>query len=216
MLAHITRLIAELIEDILLSIQASFGRDSVELRMRRLRNVYYNDETVTVRHRRVKEILSDHVAPAYYTYYERMLASERATYQVSKDLHAGTRTDELLDQMQRLGERIAELVDQLQNADRIQTLYPADSESALTAQQAREWLVGRIEEGLTMHGDIPAKVMGFATAAPNHGLQRYSARIENLTNRLDDIADTYTEISQTTPERIREFLAEQDDSSATT
>ncbi len=210
-LAQVMRLIEELVEDILLNIEATFKPDSVELRLKRLRHVYYNDDTVTVRHRRVKDILREKVSPEYYTFYERILAAERATYHISKDLHAGARTDELLQQMQHLGERIAALVEQLQNADRIIRLYPPESDNAASSQAAREWLLGRIEEALQMHGDIPAKVMSFTTVATDHSLARYSASIENLTNRLDDIADSYAEISQATPQRIQEFLANADD-----
>jgi hypothetical protein len=203
-------LIRSLFGEIMLNIDNSLRPENAETRIRRLRYLYYDDPKADMTYRRVKEVVREYVDPAYYGYYERIFSAERAAYQMSRTLHKGTRANELLAQMQELSAKIILLVEQLQNADKIAKLYPADSPNAASVAESRGWLVERIEQALAIHGSIPAKMMSFQTTTAGRGIDKFNERIARLTERLDDIAESYADLDGS-PDYQRELMNDDDE-----
>lgn len=184
-----------LLDQILMILDLPTLTDNLDIRMARLRRIYYDDPKVTVDYRRVRDILRGHVKKGYRYYYQELLAAERATYQASRKLHSGTRADDLLYQVQRLGDKIARLIEELQDLDDIGRLYQnQDSAEAQTVERTRRTLTQRIEDALRLQKAIPARVIAFGSSTAERGIDRLQARIQRLANRLDDIAETYDEI----------------------
>jgi hypothetical protein len=209
-LERLWELVRSLLGEIIFNIDNSLRPENVETRVRRLRYIYYDDPAATIKYRRVKEVLRDYVDPTYYSYYERIFSAERATYHMTKSLHSGARGDDLLLQMQDLSAKIVRLVEQLQQADKIAKLYPKDSPNTATLDESRKWLIERIEQALEIHGSIPAKIMSFQTVATGRGIDKFSERIARLTNRLDDIADSYADVDNYTPDYLRDLMDDDD------
>ena len=174
--------------------------------MQRLRRLYYNDPKVNITYRRVRDVLRGHVDAKYHDYYERMMAAERATHSIIKNMHTQTHSTELLEQMQNLGLKVARLIEQLQNSDQIDRLYQPGSKESQMVAESRQWLEQHIEHALEIHAGIPARVMSFSTVAAGRGIEKLSERIARLTERLDDIADAYTDIDNYTPEHLRALI----------
>jgi hypothetical protein len=207
--SRLGRFLRNLLDQLMMIFDLSTLDDSVETRLRRLRFIYYNDADVTIKYRRVRDVLRGHVSEAYHDFYQRMLSAERATFRAGKSLHAGARADDLLTQMQALADKIARLIEQVEHADKIAALYPAGSTDANLVAASRQWLLDRIEEALEVHGGVPARVMSFNTVATGRGVDKLSERIARLTNRLDDIADSYADIDDYSADNLSRFM--QDD-----
>jgi hypothetical protein len=172
---------------------------SIDIRLARLRRIYYDDPKAAVTYRRVRDILRGHVDKAYHHYYQDLLSAERAIYQTTRKLHIGTRADDLFYQVQRLGEKIARLVEELQDLDQIATLYTdPNTPEAQSVARARQSLQQRIEDALQVQKSIPARLLAFGTSTAGRGMDRMQERIERLALRLDDIAATYDEIDDIT------------------
>ena len=208
--ARVGRFIRNLVDQLLMILDLTTLDDSVEGRLRRLRFIYYNDSDVDISYRRVRDVLRGHVSEPYRDFYQRMLSAERATFRAAKSLHSGARADDLLSQMQALAEKTARLIEQVEHADKIAKLYPAGSADADIVAESRQWLLNRIEEALEVHGGVPARVMSLNTVATGRGVDKLSERIARLTNRLDDIADSYADIDDYSADNLRRFM--QDDS----
>ena len=183
--------------------------DSVETRLKRLRHIYYDHPKVNATYRSVKDVLRGHVDAEFYAHYDRLMTAERAAYQIVKNLPHGTHGSELLEQMQNLGEKVARLIDQIQNADQAAKLYTPESKEAKSVAEARSWLLQRVEQSLELHVSIPARLLTFSTATSGRGIDKIGERISRLSNQLDDIADSYAEISQYMPAHEREALEQE-------
>jgi len=205
-------LIKQLMDALQFHLDNVFQADSPQKRLRQLRHIYYDNPDVTISYRRVKDVLRGQIDPQYYDFYERLLSAERATHRIAKDLHSGARGDELLNQMQTLGEKIVRLVDQLQDTNHISGLYQANSSEAKIVAESQSWLTERIEEALEIHAGIPAKIISFKTAASGRGVEKFSERITHLTNRLDDIAASYADLDNYSPEHLRQIIDDEAES----
>jgi chaperonin cofactor prefoldin len=208
MFKRLLRLLEELLEEIKTMVSLAFQTDSLELRLKRLRQIYYTDEKVTLRYRQVRDILRDKVAEAYHPYYEKILVAERTAYQMTRELNPGVRGEDILAHMQDLGEKIARLVEQLQHADKTIKLYTRVTTEANMVAESQVWLRNHIEEALEIHGSIPAKLMSFMTASAGRGLEKFSDRLARLTNRLDDILASYDDLDQRRQGYLREIMQE--------
>src|SRR5574341_1280144 len=101
-------LIVQIIIQIWLNIKLMFSRDSLEVRLEWLRYAYYTDPALNISYRRVKEVLRGYVKPEFYPVYDRFLSSERSAHQLTEKLPRSVRGNELMEQMQRLGNEIAQ------------------------------------------------------------------------------------------------------------
>lgn len=207
-LARIGQFLRNLLDQLLMILDLSTLDDSIDARMRRLRFMYYNDDDVDISYRRVRDVLRGHVSEPYRTFYQRMLSAERAAFRAGKRLHSGARADDLLAQMQALADKIARLIEQVEHADAIAKLYPATSPDADLVAESRQWLLDRVEEALEVHSGVPARVMSFNTVATGRGIDKLSERIARLTNRLDDIADSYADLDDYTADNLSRFMQE--------
>lgn len=205
---QITEIIASILNEVWMNIELSLFNNSSEVRLKWLRHTYYHDPKVSVGHRRVKEVLREHVNSEFYPYYERLLTSERSLFQLTQKLPAGVRGDELLDQMQRIGHKVIQLIEQVQIAAETKNIYPKDSPEAQSIADSRQRLIEQIEQTLSLHASIPARVLSFSSTTAGRGMDKMSERIERLTNRLDDLAESYAEIDQYMPEHERQILEE--------
>lgn len=184
----------DIVDEIRMNIALSLFDNTPETRLKWLRRTYYRDPDVTVGHRRIKEVLREHVHKTYFGYYERLLTSERAAHQMIRKLPHKIHGDDLMDQMQRLGDKVVYLIEQVQSADEMLKLYPAHSAEAQAVQESHDWLIARIEDALSLHATIPARLLAFGTMRAGRGIDRLEERIARLTTSLDDIADAYAEI----------------------
>lgn len=170
--------------------------DSSELRMARLRRMYYDDPNVNVKHRRVRDVLRGHVHKDNYVYYEQILSVERVIYHSGGRL--GGRSQALLGHTQHLGDRIVNLVDELEDVDDVAKLYTdATSEAAQQVQNHRDNILRRIEDALEVQKAIPARIITLGSTQSDRDITRLQDRIERLALELDDIAATYEEIDET-------------------
>lgn len=186
-----------LLDQILMILDMPTLDDSLEVRLARLRRIYYEDPKANISYRRVRDILRGHVAKDYHVYYDRLLAVERATQQATQKLHAGARGTELFHQVQALGDKIARLIEELQDLDSIAQLYtghnPKETENVARLQTT---LTQRLEEALDIQSGIPARMMTLGTSRAERGIDRLQERLERLALRLDDIAETYDEMDE--------------------
>lgn len=170
--------------------------DSPELRMARLRRMYYDDPDVNVRHRRVRDVLRGHVHKDNHDFYEQILAVERVIYHSGDKL--GRRSEAMLQHTQHLGDKIVRLINELEDVDNVATLYSdSNSESAQLVQQHRETMLKRIKDALEVQQSIPARIITLGTTKSDREVIRLQDRIERLALELDDIAATYEEIDET-------------------
>lgn len=86
--------------------------DSVSTRLRRLRFIYYHDSKVDITYRRVQDVLRGHVAKDHYPYYDRLMSAERAMFQAIQTVPPHLDGETWLEDMQRLGGKIAHLMEQ--------------------------------------------------------------------------------------------------------
>lgn len=170
--------------------------DSSEMRMARLRRMYYDDPDVTVKYRRVRDVLRGHVHKDNYDFYEQILAVERVIYHSGDKL--GRRSEAMLQHTQHLGDKIVRLIDELEDVDDVAKLYSdSNSESAQQVQQHRETMLKRIKDALEVQQSIPARIITLGTTKSDREVIRLQDRIERLALELDDIAATYEEIDET-------------------
>jgi hypothetical protein len=111
--------------------------------------------------------------------------------------------------MQALADKVARLIEQVEHADAIAKLYPAGSVDADLVAESRQWLLDRVDEALEVHGGVPARVMSFNIVATGRGIDKLSERIARLTNRLDDIADSYADIDAYTADNLNRFMQDE-------
>lgn len=185
------------IDQILMILDMPTLDNTLEVRLARLRRIYYEDAKANIKYRRVRDVLRGHVDKEYYTYYEQLLSVERATKQATQKLHAGARGNELFHQVQRLGDKIARLIDELQDLDSIMKLYDHHSpQEAENVTKLRTTLIQRIEEVLNIQSGIPARMMTLGTTRAERGIDRLQERLQRLALRLDDIAEAYDEMDE--------------------
>src|SRR5688572_20368946 len=108
---RIIDMIRDIIAEIRMNIELSLPKPSLETRLRWLRHTYYTDPDVNHHYRRVKEVLREHVDKEYHDYYERLLAAERSAYHIVKTLPKAVPGQDLLEEMQHLGEKIAQQIE---------------------------------------------------------------------------------------------------------
>ncbi|MCI0713065.1 MAG: hypothetical protein L0154_23115 [Chloroflexi bacterium] len=170
--------------------------DSPELRMARLRRIYYDDADVNVKHRRVRDVLRGYVHKDNYVYYEQILSVERVIYHSGGRL--GGRSSALLYHTQHLGNRIVNLIDELEDIDDVAKLYgDTTSDAARQVQNHRDTILRRIKDALEVHRAIPARLVTLGATQSDRDITRLQDRIERLALELDDIAATYEEIDET-------------------
>jgi hypothetical protein len=170
--------------------------DSSEMRMVRLRRMYYDDPVVNVKHRRVRDVLRGHVHKDNYQYYEQILSVERVIYH--SDGKLGGRSEPLLEHVQHLGDRIVKLIDELEDIDDVAKLYTASSsEYAQQVQQHRDTILQRIKDAIDVQQSIPARIITLGTTRSDREVTKLQDRVEHLALELDDIAATYDEIDAT-------------------
>ena len=184
-----------LVDQILMILDMPTLDNTLEIRLARLRRIYYENPKANISYRRVRDVLRGHVTKEYYTYYERLLSVERATKQATQKLHAGARANELFQQVQRLGDKIARLIEELQDLDEIMKLYAGNNlQETENVTKLRDTLMQRIDEALEIQSGIPARMMTLGTTRAERGIDRLQERLQRLALRLDDIAETYDEM----------------------
>jgi hypothetical protein len=157
---------------------------SLEMRLARLRRIYYADPKVTISYRRVRDILRGQVNPDYYPYYEKILAAERSLVASLPKLPPEADGPALLALMQTLGQKIAALIEDVEQADQLLKLYPIGSPSSESSRALRAWLLDQLKQALQVHNDIPLQVLNLRTQA---GQKDYQARLHRLSLRLDEV-----------------------------
>lgn len=187
-----------LIDQILMILDMPTLDNTLEIRLARLRRIYYENPKANISYRRVRDVLRGHVAKEYYAYYERLLSVERATKHATQKLHAGARANELFHQVQRLGDKIARLIEELQDLDEIMRLYAGNNlQETENITKLRDTLRQRIDEALEIQSGIPARMITLGTSRAERGIDRLQERLQRLALRLDDIAETYDEMDET-------------------
>jgi len=200
----------DFLDEIRLSFFAAIGMNTLETRLRRLRLLYYRDPKVTTQYRQVKEILKDNVSPQYYDLYHQLLATERTTYQMLKDMHKNANGKELMEHLQDLSEKAATLIDQVQHADSVLALYADGNPNTEQVTESRAWLMARVHEVLEIQSSIPARILSFQQVTSGRGVDKLSERLERLTNHLDDIAESYNEIDRHRYKNLASILEDTD------
>jgi hypothetical protein len=214
-LQRIVQFFANLFDQFMMLLDLPTVSRGIDGRLTRLRRIYYPNPEVSTSYRRVRDVLRGHVDKAYFDYYDRLLANERAVYEATRKF---PRTRELLEETQHMGNKIVGLIEQLQTTDHVARIYKKspDSEPAREVAEAREQLVKRIEEALMIQAGIPAKIISYSTVKAERGIDRLQESIQRLSNQLDDIALSYAEIDayrQTRLQLLSEPLESLDDSS---
>jgi hypothetical protein len=186
--------IRNLLDQLFMILDLPTASDSTELRLKRLRKVYYMDAQINASYRQVRDILRGHVHKSNYPYYDRMFSTERLVLRATRNIR-GTTSYDILSQTQQLSAKIVGLVEQLEDIDEIAKLYKnPDSDEAKTMAESRKWLVGRIEEALNLQATIPAKVVSFNTSKTRRKLDQLGESIDRLALQLDEILESYDEI----------------------
>ena len=170
--------------------------DSPELRLARLRRMYYDDPDVNIKHRRVRDVLRGHVHKDNYDYYEQILSVERVIYHSGGRL--GSRRSALLHHIQNLGARIVSLIDELEDVEDVAKLYSGTTtEAAQQLQNHRDTILRRIKDALEVQQAIPARLVTLGATQSDRDITKLQDKIERLALELDDIAATYEEIDET-------------------
>lgn len=182
-----------LIDQILMILDLPTLSDSPELRMSRLRRIYYEDPAVTIKYRRVRDLLRGHVSKQYFDYYEHILSVERVVFISSRKL--GSKGGDILYQTQQLGDKIIKLVDEIEDLEKFEALYQeSDGDTFQHIQAAKQALLQRIDDAVTLQKTIPARLLSLGSSRAERGIDRLQERIHQLALELDDIADSYDEI----------------------